>query len=192
MAGSRPLVHVSIHDDPVQRLIALAKDARIGEPSRIQTQIGPIATRPQFQKVVAMIEAAMAEGAICVLGGHALTGEQNGQRQFVAPTICTGVHSRMSIAQNEVVGQMLSVIPFTDKADAIQIGNDIDFGLAAAGWTRDLRLAIHCVDRFNAGTVWVNDYCTIGFATPFGGFKASRLGRDGGVDAYKEDLRARP
>lgn len=191
MAGSRLLVQRSIHDAFVERLVAAAGAARIGDPSRMDTQVGPIATRPQWEKILRMIAMAKEEGATCVLGGHALSGPDYGQGQFVAPTIFTGVRNDMRIAQEEVFGPVLCVIPFDDEDDALAIANDTDFGLAAGVWTRDLHRAIHCVDRLRAGTVWVNNYRSTSFATPFGGYKRSGLGREGGAEAIKEYLQTK-
>jgi acyl-CoA reductase-like NAD-dependent aldehyde dehydrogenase len=191
MAGSRLLLQDSIHDEFVARLTNFAKDARIGDPSSYDTQIGPIATRPQWEKILKMIEMAKQEGATCVLGGHALEGAGYGQGQFVAPTIFTGVKNEMRIAQEEVFGPVLSVIRFRDEEDAIRIANDIDFGLAAAVWTQDLHRAFYCADRIRAGTVWVNNYRATSFASPFGGYKRSGLGREGGVESIKEYLQTK-
>jgi aldehyde dehydrogenase (NAD+) len=191
MAGSRLLLQDSIHDDFVGRLTNFAKDARIGDPSSYDTQIGPIATRPQWERIMKMIDMAKQEGATCVLGGHSLEGTGYGQGQFVAPTIFTGVRNEMRIAQEEVFGPVLSVIRFRDEEDAIRIANDIDFGLAAAVWTQDLHRAFYCADRIRAGTVWVNNYRATSFASPFGGYKRSGLGREGGVESIKEYLQTK-
>ena len=191
MAGSRLLVQKTIHDAFVGKLVAAAGEARIGDPSSMETQIGPIATRPQWEKILRMIDMAKAEGAVCALGGHALSGPEYGQGQFVAPTIFTGVRNDMRIAQEEVFGPVLCVIPFEDEEDALRIANDVEFGLAAGVWTRDLHRAMHCVDRLRAGTVWVNNYRSTSFTTPFGGYKRSGLGREGGVEAIKEYLQTK-
>ena len=191
MAGSRLLLQDTIHDAFVERLVETAKQARIGDPSQMDTQIGPIATRAQWEKILRMIGVAKEEGATCVLGGHALSGPKYGQGQFVAPTIFTGVRNDMRIAQEEVFGPVLSVLRFSDEDDAIRIANDVNFGLAAGVWTRDLHRALYCVDRVRAGTVWVNNYRATSFATPFGGYKRSGLGREGGVEAIKEYLQTK-
>jgi aldehyde dehydrogenase (NAD+) len=150
--------------------------------------MGPVATRPQFDKVMDYIAIAKAEGARCVQGGRARSGPGYGAGQFVEPTIFTGVHNGMRIAQEEVFGPVLSVIPFKDEEDAVRIGNDIRFGLAAGVWTQSLHRAMHMSQRLRAGTVWVNNYRSTSFTTPFGGFKNSGLGREGGVEAVKEFL----
>ncbi|CAH1692667.1 (Z)-2-((N-methylformamido)methylene)-5-hydroxybutyrolactone dehydrogenase [Hyphomicrobiales bacterium] len=191
IAGSRLLVHASIHDAFVKRLIEVASAARIGDPSDYATEIGPIATRPQWQKIMDMIEMAKEDGATCALGGHALTGEAYGQGQFVAPTIFSGVTNDMRIAQQEVFGPVLSVIPFQDLDDAIRIANDVAYGLAAGVWTQNLQRAFDCARRIRAGTIWVNNYRSTSYATPFGGYKRSGLGREGGVDAIKEYLQVK-
>lgn len=191
MAGSRLLLQRSIHDAFVARLIEVAGAAVIGDPARHETQIGPIATEAQFQKILQYIEIAKGEGAQLVLGGHALTGEGYGQGQFVAPTIFTGVHNGMRIAQEEVFGPVLSVIPFDDEAEALRIANDTVFGLAAGIWTKDLHRAFYMSDRLKAGTVWVNNYRATSFTTPFGGYKRSGIGREGGAEAIQEYLQTK-
>lgn len=191
MAGSRLLVHDSIHDAFVARLVEVTRQARIGDPSLPDTQVGPIATRDQWERVMRMIEMAKAGGATCVLGGHALSGEGYGQGQFVAPTIFTGVENDMRIAREEVFGPVLSVIRFRDEDEAIRLANDTEYGLAAAVWTQDLRRAMKCVDKIQAGTVWVNNYRTTSFTSPFGGYKRSGMGREGGVEAIKEYMQVK-
>ena len=153
-AGSRLLVQRSIHDRFVAKLIDFMRDVKLGDPTQPDTQIGPIATRPQFEKVLSYIEIAKAEGAVCALGGR--SRPDLGAGMFVEPTIFTGVRNDMRIAQEEVFGPVLAVIPFEDEDDAIAIGNDVVYGLAAAVWTRDLRRAMLMVDKLQAGTVWVN------------------------------------
>lgn len=191
MAGSRLLAERSIHDRFVAMLVKLAGEARIGDPAAPETQVGPIATRAQFEKILRYIEIAKAEGATCVLGGHALTGAQYGQGQFIAPTVFTGVTNDMTIAREEVFGPVLSVIPFDTAEDALAIANDSEFGLAAGVWTRDLHKAIYCSDRLEAGTVWVNNYRATSFTTPFGGYKRSGIGREGGLEGVHEYLQAK-
>lgn len=191
IAGSRLLVHAPIHDAFVKRLVEVVSAARIGDPSDYATEIGPIATRPQWERILGMIEMAKADGATCVLGGHALTGEGYGQGQFVAPTIFTGVTNDMRIAQQEVFGPVLSVIPFQDEDEAVKIANDVAYGLAAGVWTQSLRRGLDCAKRIRAGTIWVNNYRATSYATPFGGYKRSGLGREGGVDAIKEYLQVK-
>ena len=188
MAGSRLLVQRSIMDSFVPKLVAAVEAARIGDPALMETQIGPVATRAQWEKILRMIEMAKEEGATLACGGHALSGPGYGQGQFIAPTIFTNVSNDMKIAQNEVFGPVVCVIPFDDMDEALAIANDTEFGLAAGVWTKDLHRALYCVDRLNAGTVWVNNYRATSFMTPFGGYKRSGVGREGGAEAIKEYL----
>jgi len=185
-AGSRLLVQESVHDAFLDKLIAFVRTAKLGDPSKADTQVGPISTRPQFEKVLSYIEIAKSEGARCVLGGK--SRPDLGAGLFVEPTIFAGVRNDMRIAQEEVFGPVLAVIPFKDEADAIRIGNDIPFGLAAAVWTKDLRRAMLLTDKLKAGTVWVNNYRATSFTSPFGGYKESGIGRESGTDAIHEYL----
>jgi len=132
------------------------------------------------------IEIAKAEGARCVLGGR--SRPDLGAGQFVEPTIFVDVRNDMRIAQEEVFGPVLAVIPFDDEQEAVRIANDVKFGLAAAVWTRDLERAMLVTDQVKAGTVWVNNYRATSFTSPFGGYKESGIGRESGSEAIKEYL----
>jgi aldehyde dehydrogenase (NAD+) len=186
IAGSRLLVQDTIHDAFVQRLVDFVASAKLGDPTDLATQVGPIATRPQFEKIMGYIEIAKAEGAQCVLGGR--SRPDLGQGQFVEPTIFTGVDNAMRIAQEEVFGPVLSVIQFTDEADAVRIANDIKFGLAAGVWTKSLKRAMYATEHLKAGTVWVNNYRATSVTSPFGGYKQSGIGRESGTEAIREYL----
>jgi aldehyde dehydrogenase (NAD+) len=185
-AGSRLLLQRTIHDAFIEKLVAFMKDVRMGDPSLPETQIGPIATRPQFEKIMAYIEIAKGEGAVCALGGR--SRPDLGAGQFVEPTIFINVRNDMRIAQEEVFGPVLAVIPFDTEEDAIRIGNDVAYGLAGAVWTRDLKRAMLMTDKLKAGTLWVNNYRATSFTSPFGGYKESGIGRESGADAIKEYL----
>jgi (Z)-2-((N-methylformamido)methylene)-5-hydroxybutyrolactone dehydrogenase len=188
MAGSRLLLQESIHDEFVERLIEISSKAKLGDPSLPDVQVGPVATKPQFDKVMEYIGIAKAEGARCVFGGNSRSGPGFGAGQFVEPTIFVDVNNSMRIAQEEVFGPVLSVIKFKDEEDAIRIANDIRFGLASGVWTRSLHRAMFMSERLKAGTVWVNNYRSTSFTTPFGGYKHSGIGREGGMEAVKEYL----
>jgi acyl-CoA reductase-like NAD-dependent aldehyde dehydrogenase len=191
IAGSRLLLQKSIHDRFLEKLVALAKTARMGDPMRLDTQVGPVTTRPQYQKVLSYIDIAKGEGAKVELGGGAATRKECGKGWFVEPTIFSGVGNRMRIAQEEVFGPVLSVIPFGDEEEAVAIANDVRFGLGAGVWTKDIGRAIRMSERIQAGTVWVNTYRAVSFMSPFGGYKASGVGRENGIDAIREFLQVK-
>ncbi len=191
MAGSRLLLQDSIHDEFVDRLLKITKAAKIGNPSNPETQIGPVATKPQFEKVLKYIDIAKKEGARCIAGGQALTGPDYGAGQFVEPTIFVDVKNDMRIAQEEVFGPVLSVLRFKDEEEAIRIGNDIRFGLAAGVWTKSLHRAMLMSEKLKAGTVWINNYRSTSYTTPFGGYKDSGIGREGGIEAVKDYMEAK-
>jgi aldehyde dehydrogenase (NAD+) len=191
IAGSRLLLQRSIHDRFMERLVAMARAARIGDPMLPETNVGPITTEPQYRKVLKYIEIAKAEGASCVLGGHPYTGPGARGNWFVEPTIFTQVKSSMRIAQEEVFGPVLAVIPFEDEAEAVAIANDVRFGLAAGVWTQDIGRAFRMSDALQAGTVWVNTYRAVSYTSPFGGYKRSGLGRESGIGAIKEYLQVK-
>jgi acyl-CoA reductase-like NAD-dependent aldehyde dehydrogenase len=188
IAGSRLLVQESIHDQFLEALLAFAKTARMGNPMARETQIGPITNQPQLAKVLDYIEIAKNEGATTVLGGGRASRPECGNGWFVEPTVFTGVTNRMRIAQEEVFGPVLSVIPFKDEDEAIAIGNDVVYGLAAGVWTQNMRRALVMSERLQAGTVWVNTYRAVSYLSPFGGYKRSGVGRENGQEAIKEYL----
>ncbi len=191
IAGSRLLLQRSIHDQFVERLVEVAKTAKIGDPMSLETHVGPVTTPPQYQKVLDYIEIAKQDGAACVLGGQKYEGPGATGGQFVEPTIFTGVSNAMRIAQEEVFGPVLAVIPFEDEQEAIAIGNDVDFGLAAGVWTQDIGRAIRMSEKLRVGTVWINTYRAVSFTSPFGGFKRSGIGRESGLDAIKEYMQVK-
>ena len=191
IAGSRLLVQRSIHDKFVKRLVEVAGAATIGDPMSADTHVGPVTTPPQYEKILNYIQVAKEDGAECVLGGKPYTGEGAKGNRFVEPTIFTNVSNDMRIAQEEVFGPILSVIPFDTEEEAISIGNDIIYGLAAGVWTNDIGRAFRMSEKLKAGTVWVNTYRAVSFMSPFGGYKRSGQGRESGQDAIKEFLQVK-
>lgn len=191
IAGSRLLVHESIHDAFVQKLVTLASSAKFGDPMSAETQLGPITTEPQYRKILEYIEIAKSEGARCVLGGSAATPPAGAKGYFVKPTIFVDVQAHMRIAQEEVFGPVLCVIKFKDDQDAVRIANATQYGLAAGVWTESLRRAVDMSNQLIAGTVWVNTYRSTSYTSPFGGFKSSGLGRENGMDAIYDYLQVK-
>ena len=160
----------------------------MGDPMSLDTQVGPVTTRPQYEKVLGYIDIARKEGAQLLLGGGAATRPECGKGWFVEPTVFAGVNNKMRIAQEEVFGPVLSVIKFKDEAEALEIANDVRFGLGSGVWTSDIGRAIRMSERIQAGTVWVNTYRAVSYLSPFGGYKDSGLGRENGIDAVREYL----
>ena len=191
IAGSRALIHRSIYDVFVERLVALAKTARMGNPLDLSTQVGPITTRPQYEKVLEYIRIARDEGAVCRLGGGPARRPECGAGWFVEPTVLTGVRPDMRVANEEIFGPVLSIIPFEDEDEAVRIANGTVYGLAAGVWTTNIRRAVVMAEKLEAGTVWVNTYRAISYMSPFGGYKRSGLGRESGIDAIREYLQTK-
>jgi aldehyde dehydrogenase (NAD+) len=188
IAGSRALVHKPIHNEFVDKLVSFAKTARMGDPLSTETQVGPVTTQPQYNKILDYIRIASEEGAKCVMGGRPAQRPECGEGWFVEPTIFTDVKPDMRIAQEEVFGPVLSIIPFEDEEDAVRIANDTLYGLAAGVWTSSIRRAITMSERLEAGTVWVNTYRAVSYMSPFGGYKRSGIGRESGLTAIREYL----
>jgi (Z)-2-((N-methylformamido)methylene)-5-hydroxybutyrolactone dehydrogenase len=191
IAGSRLLLQESIHDAFLDKLLALARTARMGDPMSLDTQVGPVTTQPQYQKVLSYIDIARSEGAELRMGGGPATRPECGSGWFVEPTVFSGVKNSMRIAQEEVFGPVLSVIKFKDEDEAVQIANDVRFGLGSGVWTSDIGRAIRMSERIQAGTVWINTYRAVSYMTPFGGYKDSGLGRENGMDAIREYLQVK-
>lgn len=191
IAGSRLLVQETIHDAFVEKLVAMAKTAKLGNPMSFETQVGPVTTPPQYDKILSYLDIAKGEGADCVMGGGPAGTDMGGGKYFVQPTVFTGVDNQMRIAQEEVFGPVLSVIKFKDEDDAARIANDIMYGLGSGVWTQNLKRATSMAQRIRAGTVWVNTYRAVSFTMPFGGYKSSGLGRENGQSAIEEYLQTK-
>jgi aldehyde dehydrogenase (NAD+) len=183
MAGSRLLVHRSVHDALVDRIVRRAEAIRIGDPQDPATEMGPLATEPQFRKVLSFFGSAVAEGATVAAGGEAVA-ELGGF--FVRPTVLTGVKPGMTVACEEVFGPVLAVIPFDTEDEALALANDSRYGLAGAVWTKDIHRGHRVAHRLQAGTVWINAYRVVGPDVPFGGMGLSGIGRENGIDTVRE------
>jgi aldehyde dehydrogenase (NAD+) len=191
IAGSRLLVQESIHDEFLERLVAFARAAKMGDPMDAATQIGPVTNKPQLAKILKYIDIGTREGAWPVLGGGRAVRPECGNGWFVEPTIFEGVNNRMRIAQEEVFGPVLAVIPFRDEEEAIALGNDVVYGLAAGVWTQNMRRALTMAEKLQAGTVWINTYRAVSYLSPFGGYKRSGIGRESGQEMIKEYLQVK-
>ena len=186
VAGSRALVHRSIYQAMLQRLLERTRTIKIGDPTAAETEMGPIANGPQFKKVNEMVEIARSEGAQFAYGGSRPDAAHLAAGLYFEPTILTDVKPKMQIAQEEVFGPVLALIPFDTEAEAIQIANSTEFGLAAGVWTSNVGRAHRVARALRAGTVWVNTYRALAPNMPFGGYKASGIGRENGIDAIRD------
>jgi aldehyde dehydrogenase (NAD+) len=187
VAGSRALVQRNVYDELLERVQRRASSIVLGDPMDDATQMGPIANVPQLERIEEMVGAARAAGANVVTGGERASVDAFPDGLFYGATILDGVGNDADIAQNEVFGPVLTVIPFESEEEAIAIGNDTRFGLAAGVWTRDVKRAHRMARALQAGTVWINTYRAITFNSPFGGYKESGFGRSNGaeaIDAY--------
>jgi acyl-CoA reductase-like NAD-dependent aldehyde dehydrogenase len=191
IAGSRALVQKSIYREFVGKLVDFARTAKIGDPMESSTQVGPVTTRQQYEKVLDYIRIAREEGADCLLGGKTPSNPALSNGWFVEPTIFADVRPDMRIAREEVFGPVLAVIPFDDEDDAIRIANGTMYGLAAGVWTKSMRRALLASEQLEAGTVWVNTYRAVSYMSPFGGYKRSGIGRENGIEAIREYLQTK-
>jgi aldehyde dehydrogenase (NAD+) len=188
-AGSRIYVERAIHDEFIVRLAEAGRALRIGHTLDPETQIGPIVSRGQFDRVCSYLALGPQEGAEVALGGAAITAPGYAGGFYVPPSIFGQVDDAMRIAREEIFGPVACVMPFDSFDEVIARANDTEFGLAAAVWTKDITRAHQAVKRIRAGTVWVNHYGAMDPAMPFGGFKLSGFGREGGsehLDSYLE------
>ncbi len=181
-AGSRLLVHESIKDAMLEKIQAVAKDMQPGDPLDPRTKLGAIVDDVQLKRVLGYIDAGREAGAQIRVGGRRVLEATGGY--YVEPTVFDQVRPQMSIAREEIFGPVLSTLTFRTVEEAIEIANDVIYGLAAAVWTRDITTAHKVARSLRAGTVYVNCYDADDITVPFGGFKQSGIGRDKSLHAF--------
>ncbi|MGY2221102.1 aldehyde dehydrogenase family protein [Pseudomonas gingeri] len=185
-SGTRLLLPRSLHDEFIDRLVHRISELRIGDPASPETDLGPVFSARQKERILAYIETGKAQGATLRYGGTPLKGGDFEQGHWVQPTIFTNVTSDMTIAREEIFGPVLSVIKYDDVDEAIQIANDSEYGLSAGIWSEDYELALSVARRIQAGTVWINDWHALPPGYPFGGYKQSGVGREAGDSALAQ------
>ncbi|RZL89007.1 MAG: aldehyde dehydrogenase family protein [Variovorax sp.] len=190
-AGSRLLVERSVHDDFVERVAEVGRSLKVGDSLDPLTQIGPLVSRKQLDRVCGYLAAGAREGATAISGGQRCADEALASGFFVPPTVFAGVHNGMSIAREEIFGPVVSAIPFDDMDEALAIANDTPFGLGAGVWTRDVTKAHRVSGALSSGTVWINCYLQMDPAIPFGGYRMSGYGREFGTRHVDEFMQVK-
>ncbi len=184
-SSSRLLIQDSIREEFEAKLVARVNNIKVGHPLDPASEVGPLISQEHYDKVTSYFDIAQQDGATVAAGGTTL-GEEG---FFVRPTLFTGASNQMRIAQEEIFGPVLTSIPFSTEKEALELANDTQYGLTGYLWTNDLTRALRFTDQLEAGMIWVNSENVRHLPTPFGGIKASGIGRDGGdwsFDFYME------
>jgi 5-carboxymethyl-2-hydroxymuconic-semialdehyde dehydrogenase len=182
-SSSRLLIQSSIADKFIEKLAARVKALKVGHPLDPATEVGPLIHERHLDKVCSYFDVARKDGATVAVGGKPYDGPGGGH--YVQPTLVTGARADMRVAQDEVFGPFLTVIPFKDETDAIEIANSVRYGLTGYVWTGDMGRALRVADALEAGMIWLNSENVRHLPTPFGGMKASGIGRDGGDYSFE-------
>jgi betaine-aldehyde dehydrogenase len=180
IAGSRLFVDAKIYKSFVERLVAGARALRVGDPTRDDTQMGPLVSGSHRESVERYVAMGLEDGGKLLCGGERLSGDGREKGFFYPPTIIEGLGNDSRICQQEIFGPVLVVLPFESEEDLLRQANDSVFGLAAGIWSRDYKRAYKTARKLETGTVWINTYKQFSISTPFGGWKDSGTGREKG------------
>ena len=181
VCGTRILVHESVYGEVAKQITAAAGAMKVGDPFDLSTQITPIISQEQLDRITGYIDIGRDEGATVATGGS----RYGAIGYYMQPTVFTGVHNQMRIMQEEIFGPVGAVMPFKDIEEAIKLANDVSYGLSASVWTKDLATAQRVSDAAKAGIVWVNTIFEMDVMAPFGGYKSSGIGRELGPDSLE-------
>ena len=186
LSSSRILIQAEFFEQFKQDFIGKVTELIVGDPQDNRSNLGAVSSNNHFEKIMNYIELAEKEGGNILLGGKAV--KLNGRCKkgwFIEPTIIEGLNNSAKTNQEEIFGPVVTLIPFNDEEDAIQIANESDYGLSATIWTEDKKRATRVSNQVEAGVIWVNCWLVRDLRTPFGGMKQSGLGREGGSEALK-------
>ena len=186
IAGSRAFVHASVYDEFKRRLLAGAKALRVGDPSLVATQMGPLVSGGHRAGIERYVQIGLDEGGKLLTGGARPQGGFYDRGYFYQPTVFEGLGNDARICREEIFGPVLALLPWSDEADLIAQCNDNDYGLASGIWTRDYKTALRLGRALDTGTVWINTYKVFSISTPFGGTKQSGMGREKGKASIAE------
>ena len=190
-AGTRLLLPKSLAPTFLEKLIAKTKRLKVGDPKDPATDLGPLVSKKQQERVLGYIEQGKKQKAVLSVGGGIPKDPGLQKGFFVEPTIFTGVSNSMTIAQEEIFGPVLSVIEYNNDDEAVAIANDSMYGLGGGVWSKNPERAMGIAKRLKAGTIWINEWHLISEKAPFGGYKQSGIGREFGVEGLKEYMEAK-
>ena len=187
-AGTRLYVEESVYGEFIEKVADFSRTLKVGDPLNSETSLGPLVSSEQFDRVTGYMNIGKEEGAIAASGGEAFADGPLSEGYFVKPTVFSGVTDKMTIANEEIFGPVISALPFSDIDDVLRRANDSPFGLGSGVWTKDIGKAQKMARGLHAGSVWINCYQLMDPAVPFGGYKMSGYGRESGMEHLDEFL----
>jgi len=185
-AGTRLFLPGQIHDEFVARMVAKTRKMRLGDPKEMSTDMGPVVSAKQRDRILGYIRSGVEQGAKLACGGSVPQAPELQKGFFVEPTIFDRVSNKMTIAREEIFGPVLSVISYATEAEAVAMANDSIYGLGGGVWSRDQEKAMAIAKQLRAGTVWINEWHLLSEKAPFGGYKQSGVGREFGIEGFRE------